>query len=191
MAWTTNDTIQSVIAFILAVTAAFLFLNLQALNDQIKLTQILNQPLCAIKEIKVEKPRDHVVEVSAIIKNFGNYKAKNASINWETILVNNLNMKDENRVYTKIENLSSERKTQITILPQHEFKHFLFYIEKFDEMVVGYKSGIRIKLAIEYQDMDNKMERYSCSYLITRLLVDEQNTYEASLIKSELKNISK
>ena len=71
-------------------TALILILNLLAVWQEYRSTQILNQPLCAFKEIKATKPRKGVVKVSAVVANFGNYVARDALIGWKTYSIERL-----------------------------------------------------------------------------------------------------
>ena len=162
--------------------------SVKAQMKALDLTQALNEPLCAVKDIKIEKARDEIIKISAIIKNFGNYAAKNALIDWKFVLVKDLKQETKQSI---IENWGSKGEIQITILPQHEFERFLLYVEKkdFDAMVVGYQNAVGVILSIKYKNIENKMEQYSCFYLITRMLTDNKGTYEVSLQDSKLEKL--
>ena len=59
-------------------------------GSKINLTQVLNQPICAVKEVKVNIDYAKDIEISAVIVNSGSYIAKNASIEWEFYHVEDL-----------------------------------------------------------------------------------------------------
>lgn len=170
------------------ITLTVLILNLIYFWSQYDLTQTLNQPLCAVKEVKVLKVRDDVIQISAAIKNYGNYAAKNTSISWGFFVCPDIKNKNSMCLET---NLGSKGQTDITVLPQHEFETLLSFINKteFNKIVIGYDAALAVILTIDYQDMDNIIQRYSCSYLVTRLLIDKQDTYEVSLKASKLEEI--
>jgi hypothetical protein len=183
---TINDKIQLAIAIILSFTLIVLGLNLWAFWRQNKLTQSLNQPLCAIKEVKVAKARDHVIQISVIIKNFGNYVAKGASFDWEIYAIKKYN--DDEQLWKKEKEWKPAKKTHLVMLPQHEFENILMFYEKedFNKMVEGYQGAVGVRLSIEYQDMNNQIKRYSCVYVITRMLPDKDDTYEVTLKENKI-----
>jgi hypothetical protein len=45
---------------------------------------------------------------------------------------------------------------------------------------------VRVKVVIEYPNMHDKTQRYSCTYLITRLADIKEDKYEVSLQESKL-----
>ena len=202
-----GDYIQIFIAVILAGTCFVLIFNLvffrgqikltqdqiKLTQDQIELTQALNQPLIAVKDVKVTQVRPSAIETSLIIKNFGNYVAKDVTIKWEFYQVSFSGKNPRTvKVETRIPQISGGKK-QITILPQHEFKQFLVYVGKkdYEKVVAGYSSAILLKATLRYPDMYDKTQEYSCEYLITKLLGNDKGvaTFEASLKRSSLKTL--
>jgi hypothetical protein len=161
-------------------------LQVQAIHAQtkaIELTKRLNQPICAIKDLKVVRARSDVVKISAIITNMGNYTARNALIYWEMGLIEHL--KQVNPVYAKL--MESKGKTKVTILPKHEFERWLLYINTvdFDKMIDGYEKAVVVRLVIEYLNMENKKEQYSCVYYVTRML-SINDPYDVTLQESRV-----
>lgn len=140
----TADRIQIAIAIILFLTLLALMFNLCFLNKQIKLTGVLNQHLCAIKEVKVNEVKgyNNLIKISAVVANSGNYIAKNASIEWQ--LYQRENLLSANQPSKKIEGWGSSpsKRSNIAILPKHEFDYFLIYVAKedLDKRVQGYDS---------------------------------------------------
>lgn len=177
--------IFNVAEYIQLFIAIILVLNLLAFWSQYKLTQILNQPICGVKEVNVIPARDNIIEIYAIITNAGNYAAKEASITWEFGL--NENWASHNASYTKIQEWTKEQKSKLTILPRHEFKMILLYKDTKDieKIMEGYKKALLVKLVIEYKDMNKIIKQYSCSYRITRLLLDNKQTYECTILESK------
>ena len=159
------------------------------MNRQIKLTGVLNQPLCAIKEVKVNEVKgyNNLIKISAVVANSGNYIAKNASIEWQ--LYQRENLLSANPPSKKIEGWGSSpsKKSDIAILPKHEFDYFLIYVAKedLDKRVQGYDSGVEVRLIIKYTDMDNKPQQYEGSFLIIR--VGPPNFYDATIQESSIK----
>lgn len=183
----TANFIQIAIAFILTVNLYVLYLNLDSLNHQIKLTEVLNQPLCGVKEIKISEVKDHVnrIKIYAVITNSGNYSAKNASIEWEFYQCKDLI--GDKQACAKIKGWqSSPKNMNITILPKQEFNYFLIDVtkEELSKRVEGYDRGLRIKLTIKYKNMDDNLQQYSGSFLIIR--VGAPNIYEATIEQSSI-----
>ncbi|MFA4829976.1 MAG: hypothetical protein WC594_12220 [Thermodesulfovibrionales bacterium] len=184
----TANCIQIAIAFILTVNLIVLYLNLDSLNHQIKLTEVLNQPLCGVKEIKINEVKDPInrIKIYAVITNSGNYSAKNASIEWEFYQCKDL-IGDKPACNEKIKGWqSSPKNMNITILPKQEFNYFLIDVtkEELSKRVEGYDRGLRIKLTIKYKNMDNNPQQYSGSFLIIR--VGAPNIYEATIEQSSI-----
>lgn len=186
--WKIADWIQVAIAIILAVNALVLYFNLNSLNRQIKLTEVLNEPLCAVKEIKINEVKDHAnrIKIYAVITNSGNYSAKNASIEWEFYQCKDLVSNKPSCEKIKGWHSDLKKKMNITILPKQEFNYFLIDVPKevLNKRVKGYDRGLRIKLTIKYNDMDDKPQQYSGSFLIIR--VGAPNIYEATIEKSSI-----
>ena len=188
MKFGTSDRIQGSIALILFITLVVLILNLLFFWKQNELTQTLNQPLCAVKNVKLIKVRPDVYKIDATIMNTGNYVARKASIGWEFFLVEKL--KDPQSKTIKIDGWSSKTKKEMTILPRHEFDLWIIYIKKneVDKIIDGYEKAVAISLTIEYQNMDHVTQRYSCTYLITRMLsIDDP--YDVQQVESKLETL--
>lgn len=168
---------------ILIFTLLALVANLWFFWKQNNLTQVLNQPICAVKEVKVNIDYAKDIEISAVIVNSGSYIAKNASIEWEFYHVEDLKKEQS---FKKIEGwvLPSSKKSNIAIMPRHEFVIPLVIVkkEKFDNLVRGYESGVGITLSIEYTDMKGNPQTYSSFFLITRL--GPADSYNATIQES-------
>lgn len=168
---------------ILIFTLLALVFNLWFFWKQNNLTQVLNQPICAVKEVKVNIDNAKDIEISAVIVNSGNYIANNASIEWEFYHVKDLKEKQSSK---KIEGwvLPTSKKSNIAIMPRHEFVMPLVIVkkEKFDNLARGYESGVEIKLSIEYTDMKGNPQTYRSSFLITRL--GPADSYSATIRES-------
>jgi hypothetical protein len=179
------DFIQIGIGIILFITLIIFSLNLILFWKQNCLTQTLNQPLCAVKEVRVEKVRDNVVQISVITKNYGKYVAKNVSIEQQIDVIEGI--KDV-KTTKSMDGLSPLKKTPITILPEQEFlvSFLQFSTDDFNKIARGYDSMVRVKVVIEYPNMHDKTQRYSCTYLITRLADIKEDKYEVSLQESKL-----
>ncbi|MDP3260780.1 MAG: hypothetical protein Q8M34_09400 [Thermodesulfovibrionales bacterium] len=184
----TANCIQIVIALVLIFNLCYLNRQIKLTQEQIKLTQVLNQPLCAVKEIKVNEVKDHTnrIKIYAVITNSGNYTAKNASIEWEFYQCNDLIGHKQPCEKIKGWHSDSRNKMDITILPKQEFNYFLIDVpkERLNKRVEGYDRSLRIKLTIKYNDMDEKSQQYLGSFLIIR--VGAQNLYETTIEKSSI-----
>jgi hypothetical protein len=187
--------IQVAIAIILAGTLFVLYLNLRSISKQIELnseqvklnwkqielTQILNQPICGAKELKVDKVRDNVIQISPVIKNYGKYIEKDASIKWKIDKIEMLNDPHKRKIENRVPWMA---KKCITVLPEQEFAvgFCQFNTTEFNTMVNGATdSAIAVSLEIVYSNADRKSQRYSATYLITRLAGIEEDRYEVSL----------
>jgi len=183
---TPGDEIQMVIAFVLTVTLIVVYLNLRSFQE-------FNQPLCAVKTVKVDpipyvaktdkidkitKNADsaeaevtpkNVIEISANIKNFGKYVARNTSYEWEVDIIENIN--SSNRQIRPIPDVPPGKSSSIDMLPEQEIDNLLvmFNEVRFRELVRGYESALRVRLNVVFQSTDDKLRQYSCVYLITRL----------------------
>lgn len=157
--------------------------NLQ--EQKIKINQTLNRPLCGIERIDV-LPTGNQIQISAFIKNYGSYLAKDTLINWKTYVVENL--KCDKIIRKEIPTLQSKRDIPITVLPKQEFKYFLFYVKKenFKKAVKGYDSAVELELNIIYKKTKDEPGQYSCLYRITRLLTDDRDEYEKILLKAKV-----
>jgi hypothetical protein len=108
-----------------------LFKNLYSLNEQLstaqkelELTQALNQPLCGIKELRVEKVRDNVVQLTPVVKNFGKTMEKDALYKWKIDRLENFN--SDKVIRTPL--LDWKKIEHIKILPEQEIMyHFIQY----------------------------------------------------------------
>jgi hypothetical protein len=180
--------VQAIIAIVLTITFIVLLCNLNAVQKQIRLGEILNQPLCGVKEVNVKQStHPEAMEVDVTIVNAGNEVAKKASISYETALIDRKENKKE-----IITNLSSIGVNSITILPRSEIKNLLFYIRKEDlaKLVIGYDKFIELKVTIEYLNMKEEKIKYISSYKITRLLSGDLHYYEATIIESDIEPYS-
>jgi hypothetical protein len=176
-----SNLIQASVGVILLATLIVLILNLRAFWHQNALTQTLNQPLCAVKMVKVEKVSDSVIQISVIYRNSGKYVAKDALIRWDVDILPDQRHKER---AIPIPSVPPGELKNIALLPEHEISNFLvqFTTAEFNKIVTGY-AALRLKLAIEYKDMDNKGRRYSCTYYVTRMAHPEQYVPEVSLIE--------
>jgi hypothetical protein len=174
----TSDYIQIFIALILIGNILFFW-------KQHDLTQTLNQPLCAVKNVRLIPVRPDVYKIYATIMNSGNYVAEKVAIDWGLFLVEKL--KDPQPIFTPIDPQRSKNKTEMTLLPKHELDFWIIYIDKkdIDKMVDGYEKAIAISLTVEYKNMDNVTQRYSCIYLITRMLSTD-DPYDVQPVRSKL-----
>jgi len=190
-----SDCIQIVSAIILFATLVVLSITLCTAYKTYKETQSLNQALCAVKNLKVDEVKDRpigkeVYKISATIANTGNYVGEKASINWETFLVENL--KDVEPKCTKIEKWSwKTKKSQITILPRHEFDVWMYVDKKpFEENIEGNAKAIGIKLTIQYTNAINKENKtYSGSYIVSRMLQAGKDTLDVAFTGSEFETL--
>jgi hypothetical protein len=190
-----GDRIQFGILIVLVVNVIFFWI-------QYRSTQLLNKPLCAVKQLNVEralKSKDvidyekltqdqkNIIKISTVIKNFGKYKAKNASIEWEMIALNRKSKGEEWKAGSVVK--KSTVLTDITILPDQEFEHWLIFIPKkdLDEVISGYEKAVNININIRFLNMDEKTETYKCIYQITKMLAPEEYLYEVSLVNSSAK----
>lgn len=162
--------------------------------------QKLNQPFCAVKMVRADvvkmatlipKPReDVVIELAAVFKNFGKYIAKNVSYEWEVDTIKNFEPNGQQPV--KPEFWRKGKSWDVfTMLPEQKLDNFLIQIGKddFNKLTDGYKSGLVLKVVLRYQDADEKMQQYSCSYLITRLKSALQEKPEVTIYKSNFESV--
>jgi hypothetical protein len=176
--------VLTITAVVLAITLIVFYCNLRAVQKQILLSEILNQPLCGVKEVTVKSSvHPEAMEVDVTIVNAGNEVAKKASISYETVAI-------DRKVNSKeiITSSSSKGENTITILPKSEIKNIILYIRKDDlaKMVIGYDKFIEFKVTIEYLNMKEEKIKYTSSYKITRLLSGELDNYEANIIESSI-----
>ena len=183
---TSGDEIQMVIAFVLIVTLIVVYLNLRSFQE-------FSQPLCAVKAVKVdpipymaktdkidkvsnnvksaeaERTPKYVIDISANIKNFGKYVARNTSYEWEIDVIKNI--KSSNPQTEPIEGVHPGKSSSIDMLPDQEIDNLLVMFNDVDfrELVSGYESALRVRLNVVFQNIDNKLKLYSCEYWITRL----------------------
>lgn len=196
--WTKGDCIQLCIAIII-------MLNLIVFWVQYNSTQLLNKPLCAVKQLVVEPALQgknvtnaekvdpsvkdkNIIKISAVIKNFGKYKAEKASITWKMVAFE----KSEKSGYVAKEVIKeSAVSTDITILPEQEFEQWLWFVNKknLDNIVEGYKKAVDISINIKFLTEDGKKEEmYSCTYRVTKMLITNEYLYEVSLVNSSIKS---
>lgn len=175
------DKINIVIAIL---TLSVLGYNLHLFWAQNKFTETLNQPLCAVKQLKASKVTNipNVVEISVVIANLGNYVARNAYVESKLYTIKYSGGKEQSREL--INGWQPQGIKDITILPRHEFDYFLVYVDKaaFNKKVEGYNSLVEVEVIIKYKDLRDKAQQYSCLYRITRLLGEDY--YDAILINS-------
>lgn len=146
-------------------------------------TQALNQPLCAVKSLKIEevKDRPNIYYMTAVITNTGNYVGENASIKWETYVYEN----NGDIAVVKGKLIKDVTLNQITLLPRHEIETGA-YIEKKDvENNINWNKKILvINISIEYRDQTNQEnKRYSAIYTVSRLL-PSPHPLTVALVKS-------
>jgi hypothetical protein len=155
-----------------------------AAQDQLRLSEVLNQPLCGIKELKVEKVRDNVVQISPLIKNFGKMVEKDASFQWKIDQVENFNDAQKRNETPEI---PWSRKQHIKILPEQEIMCVgrQYNTKLFNELVRGFDSALLISMIVEYHNADNKPQKYSCSYRVTRLASLTEDKYEVMVLHAE------
>jgi hypothetical protein len=186
-----SDFIQIGIGIILFITLVVFSFNLFAFWKQNCLMQILNRPFCGVRQIIVKvitvPPSTDVIGINAIIVNSGNDYARDA------VLTSELYAMDKEKNVKTILSAKASREEKITILPKQEFETFLLYIpkNKFNELVGGYTRIAHLEMTIQYKDLNNRVMKYSCSYLITKLLTDkpEVNVYEVVLQTSNLETL--
>jgi len=180
----------SVLAFIISLlTLIVIYCNLGQFWRQNSLTQLLNRPFCGVKQINVEvvtvPPSIDVIKIDALIVNSGNDYARDAIITSELYAID-----QEKGIKTILVPKKANHGEKITILPKQEFRTFLLYIQKkqFNDLVGGFNRMAKLEMTIQYKDLDNKVMRYTCSYLITKLLTDNPNVnvYEEVLQASNL-----
>jgi len=180
--------IQAVICFVLGVTLCVLVFNLVALGKQIRLTQTLNQPLCGVKDVRVDPVREDVKQITVIMKNYGKYIAKSATIALKIDVIQG--SRSGKATVLNIKGLRSMMKTRpLDILPEQEFPALFIQFTKddFNEIVRGDVDRlVRVEVVTEYDGIDGEKKRYSCSYLITRLADVRQDKYEISIETSNL-----
>jgi hypothetical protein len=165
----------------------------KAAESQASATKILNQPICAVKEVKVIKASGKAItgladvfKISAVIKNFGTYAANNVTIKCKVF-----GLKGSKGTYSRDNSFPSPvpaSENSITILPQHEFESFIVYYprEFLSAHVGGFERALELTVIIEYRnDINQRTERFSCSYIITKLLGQEPDLYEAILVQSK------
>jgi hypothetical protein len=188
-----SDWIQIGILVVLVINLIFFWI-------QYYKTQLLNKPLCAVKQLNVEpaiQPKNvigdgkinpdanNVIKISAVIKNYGKYQARKASIEWEMIALNR-NSRDEQWKAGSIVKKSTVL-TDITILPDQEFEQWLIFILKkdLDKFIWGYEKAVNINVNIKFLNMNENTETYKCVYQITKIAMGEEYyLYEVSLVKS-------
>lgn len=169
-----GDWIQCFIGLVLFLTLIVLILNLRSFWYQNKLTQTLNQPFCAVKDVQLvptgTDADGKVFGLYLILKNFGNYIAYNSSYELKSFAMEH-EKKNEAWLLKNIRALNIHDKKTITLMPQAEFKFFVAFIQEktLMEYVSGYEKVINLKIVIEFKDYENEIKLYRCNYLITRL----------------------
>jgi hypothetical protein len=181
-----KDPIQAFIGVTLFLTLVVFIANLVLFWRQNSLTQTLNQPLCAVKEVNVKPVHNNVTQFSVKIENYGKYVAEDASIEWD---IDGLEDMRDNKTAFKLKDIQPVKVTDINILPRQEIEFIMFQwlTSEFKEKITGY-AALRIKLIVEYKDMNKIGKRYSCTYRITRTAHQKQYAPEVLLIESKLKS---
>jgi hypothetical protein len=145
-----------------------------------------NQPLCGI-DVRVEPVRDNVKQLTVVIKN-GKYVAKDVSLKWSIDVVEG--SRSGKPMIKKIASIPEPMtKPPFDILPEQELpvSFVQFTKDDFNNMVRGDKDSlIRVWITIEYRNIDDRKQRYSCTYLITRLADVKEDKYEVTLNSSKL-----
>jgi hypothetical protein len=188
----TSETIQLFAAIILTLSAVTAYYNFRSYQEH-------NQPFCAVKlvradvvkmtSVKPELREDVVIELAAVIKNFGKYIAKNVSYEWKVDIIKNF---EPNGKQPATKELWRNGKSHVfTMLPEQELDNFLIQIseENFKTLVDRYKSGLLLNVLVKYEDTDEKMQRYSCMYLISRLKSALQEKPEITIYESKFETI--
>jgi hypothetical protein len=200
-----DPNIQKIIAISSVLTLIILSINLVYFWKQHRLTQSLNQPICATKSLKVDKtsgrvdktsgkaivdPED-VFKFSIIIKNFGTYAAKDVSIKYATF-----QLKPSNGILSRSGDSfvppTPPEEHHIVLLPQHEIDYFMVYRNRkfLDEHISGNERALEVEVTIQYRnELKDRTERFSCSYIIGKLLGQEPDLYEADLLQSKLESL--
>lgn len=182
---------QVATAAIAILTLVALLVNLIFFWKQIRLTQTLNRPLCGIKDILVNHysvpstPDIPVIGIEALIANSGNDAARDVLFTYEIYA---LDAKQNSKTVLTSKKPTMDHRTWV-LMPRHEVKTFLLYIQKkdFDQAVIGYDKVALLDLTLEYKDSGGKVMKYSSTYSITRLLTDkDMKVYEVSLRESKL-----
>lgn len=183
--------ISSAAFFISVLTLIILYCNLGQFWKQNRLTQTLNRPLCGIKDILVNHhsvsstPDIPVIGIEALIVNSGNDAARDVMFTYEIYA---LDAKQNSKTVITSKKPTMDHRTWV-LMPRHEVKTFLLYIQKkdFDQAVIGYDKVALLDLTLEYKDTEGKAMKYSSTYSITRLLTDkDMKVYEISLRESKL-----
>ncbi|MCX5855711.1 MAG: hypothetical protein NTZ24_14255 [Deltaproteobacteria bacterium] len=200
----TGERIQLFILITYIVTLLVLVVNVIFFWKQYRSTQLLNKPLCAVKQLTVDsalegkniiktekidkavegKPK---IKIAAVIKNFGKYEAKKVNITWNMVALEG-KMDKGKFIGWEVKGTTEQSmiSTNLTVLPEHEFEQWIKFFEKkdLDELVNGYQKAVDVNISIKYLNMDNKTETYNCTYRITKMLLTEEYLYEVSLIRS-------
>jgi hypothetical protein len=181
-----------------------LFFNLIFFWIQYRSTQLLNKPLCAVKQLNVDSALEgkniiktekvdksvegkSIIKIAAVIKNFGKYEAKKVNITWNLVALEGKMDKGKLKEWMEVgRSGESMVSTDLTVLPEHEFEQWLVFFtkEELDKMVRGWEKAVDINISIKYLNMDDKTEKYNCTYRITKMLGTEEYLYEAALIRS-------
>ncbi len=197
-----SDFFQLVSITVLFLTAMILLFNLiyfrkqfseltkqtETLRQQLSLTNILNKPLCAIKDVEISKSGEEEYYINYIIKNFGNYVAKKVSSHFKISIIQVIKENGESE-FGEERQITEEPKlpTKIALLPQQEYEGgFYARRDKWD----NYLKDWNIKLSFEliYKDIDDNIEKYSCAYLIA-LPDTVTGNIHCSLISSNIKPV--
>jgi hypothetical protein len=169
-----SDRIQCFVATVLTLTLIVLVFNLIFFSKQIRLTQALNEPFCAVKEVQLiptgTDARGKVFGLFVILKNFGNYVADNSFYELKSFAMEH-EKKNDAWSLNNIKPLDIHDKKTITLMPQSELKFFVAFIQEktLMEYVAGYEKVIGLNITIEFKNYENDIKVYRCNYLITRL----------------------
>jgi hypothetical protein len=188
----TSEIIQLFAAIILTLSAVTAYNSFRSYQEH-------NQPFCAVKMVRADvvkmttvkpEPReDVVIELAAVIKNFGKYIAKNVSYEWIVDVIKNF--EPNGKQPATIEVWRNGKSHIFTMLPEQELDNFFIQIgeENFKTLVDGYKSGLLLNVIVKYKDTDEKMQQYSCTYLISRLKSTLQEKPEVTIYESKFEAI--
>ncbi|HUU51105.1 MAG TPA: hypothetical protein VMW81_09135 [Nitrospinota bacterium] len=159
--------IQISILVILFITALILLENLFQINKQLEITEILNRPICAVKNVEIEPTHEKEYHLNITFMNFGKYLAENVSINWKCLIPETKKKKDGEKNIKPGETIISGSSKNITLLPQQEIKQGFYFFKKSLDGILE-QIPLLLDITIEYESINNSIEQYSCSYLISK-----------------------
>jgi hypothetical protein len=144
---------------------------------------------CGITDIKIEPVREDVMQINAVIKNFGVNIARGVSMTWYIDVIEG--SQTGKPIIKKISSLPVPIITPpIDIIGGQEVSKMLVLFNRIDfgNLVRGdIDSLMRVSLSLEYKNKNRKKQPDLFVYHITRLADVKKDEYEVSLIKSELR----